>query len=85
MSSPDIEQNPLIKGGTIAAIGNKSVYRWLNLNGLLALFGMAGPLVLLLTDIFTVQAASSLEHHYVFTRDAISILALMPLGWVLSP
>jgi hypothetical protein len=82
MPSPDIEQNPPIQAGIIAAIGNKSIYRWLNLNGLLALFGMAGPLVLLFTDVIAAQSTSSTQNHYILTRDAISILALMPLGWV---
>lgn len=83
MSSPEIIQIPPADiPKTISAIGNKSVFRWLNVNGLLALFGMAGPLVLLITDIIAAQSVSSTENHYILTRDAISILALMPLGWV---
>ena len=69
-------------GQTIKAIGDKTVVRWLNVNGLMALFGMAGPLVLLVADIIAGSSASSTEHHYILTRDAISVLALMPLGWV---
>lgn len=66
----------------ISAVGRKTVSRRLNVNGLLALFGMAGPLVLLVADIVAIQSASSIEHHYILTRDAISLLALMPMGWV---
>lgn len=77
-SSTEIE----LSRSAIAAAGTKAVYRWLNVNGLLSLFGIAGPLVLLVADIVAMQSASSVEHHYILTRDAISLLALMPMGWV---
>ncbi|MBI2858234.1 MAG: DUF998 domain-containing protein [Chloroflexi bacterium] len=52
----------------------------LTISGLLALAGVAGPLILLVAD--TVAARSATDYHYSLIRDSISLLAWMPLGWI---
>ena len=55
-----------------------SLYRRMNVHSLLALAGMAGPIVLGATDISTALATPT----YNLIRDSISSLALTSLGWV---
>ena len=50
----------------------------LNVHSALAFAGMAGPVVLIVTDI----VASSANPDYSLVRDSISSLALAKLGWV---
>ena len=50
----------------------------LNIHSALAVAGMAGPVVLIVTDI----VASSANPGYSLVRDSISSLALAKLGWV---
>ncbi|MFH1639164.1 MAG: DUF998 domain-containing protein [Chloroflexota bacterium] len=50
----------------------------LNILGILALSGVAGPLVLIITDL----TAAFSEPGYNLIRDSISHLALTPMGWV---
>ncbi len=61
---------------------NKSIPRPiigpLNIYGILALAGVAGPIVLILADLI----AALSEPRYDLTRDSISSLALTPMGWV---
>ncbi len=52
--------------------------RKLNVHSALAFAGMAGPVVLIVTDI----VASSANPGYSLVRDSISSLALTKLGWV---
>ena len=60
-------------------ISNLSSYiRRLNVHSALAFAGMAGPVVLIITDIM----ASSANPGYSPVRDSISSLALYKLGWV---
>jgi hypothetical protein len=55
-----------------------SVYRRMNVHSLLALAGMAGPLVLAATDF----SAAFTSPAYSLIRDSISSLALTHLGWI---
>jgi hypothetical membrane protein len=55
-----------------------SLYRRLNVHSLLAMAGMAGPIVLGATDISTALTTPT----YNLIRDSISSLALTSLGWV---
>jgi hypothetical protein len=55
-----------------------NVFRRLNIHSALALAGMAGPLVLVVTD-FTAALTSP---DYNLVRDSISSLALTRLGWL---
>jgi hypothetical protein len=55
-----------------------SIYRRMNVHSLLALAGMAGPLVLAATDF----SAAFTSPAYSLVRDSISSLALTHLGWI---
>lgn len=55
-----------------------STIKRLNIHSALAFAGMAGPVVLIVTDI----VASSANPGYSLVRDSISSLALAELGWV---
>jgi len=55
-----------------------TIIRKLNVHSALAFAGMAGPVVLIVTDI----VASSANPGYSLVRDSISSLALAKLGWV---
>ncbi len=55
-----------------------TIYRHMNIHSLLALAGMAGPIVLGATDMSTALTTPT----YNLIRDSISSLALTPLGWV---
>jgi hypothetical protein len=54
------------------------IFRRLNIHSALALAGMAGPLVLVVTDI----TAALTSPDYNLVRDSISSLALTRLGWL---
>ena len=56
----------------------RSIVGPLNLYGILALAGVVGPFVLILTDLI----AAFSEPKYDPIRDSISSLALTPMGWV---
>ncbi len=56
----------------------RSILGPLNIYGILALAGVAGPFVLILADI----TAALSEPRYDLFRDSISSLALTPMGWV---
>jgi hypothetical protein len=60
--------------------GEKPIIGRLNVNGLLALAGIIGPIVLLITDL--IAARSAAVNHYSLVRDSISLLAWMPMGWI---
>ena len=53
----------------------------LSLVGLLALAGVAGPIVLVIADIVAARSAL-VGSNYDLIRDSISILAWMPMGWI---
>jgi hypothetical protein len=55
-----------------------SVFKRLNIHSVLALAGMAGPVVLVLAEI----TAASSSARYDIVRDSISSLALTRLGWL---
>jgi len=55
-----------------------SLYRHMNIHSLLALAGMAGPIVLGATDISAALSTPT----YNLIRDSISSLALTSLGWI---
>jgi len=55
-----------------------SVFKRLNIHSVLALAGIAGPIVLGVTDI----AASFTNPNYSLARDSISSLALTHIGWL---
>jgi len=55
-----------------------SILKRLNIHSVLALAGMAGPLVLAVTDL----TASFTNPNYSLVRDSISSLALTRLGWL---
>jgi hypothetical protein len=57
-----------------------AVYRQMNIHSLLAIAGMAGPLLLAVTDLTT----ASLTPGYSLVRDSISALALTSLGWLVT-
>jgi hypothetical protein len=58
--------------------GIKSIFRRLNIHSLLALAGIAGPVVLVVGDL----TAAFSNPGYEIIRDSISSLALIPLGWL---
>ncbi len=62
------------------SLTGKPVLGRLTLNGLGAVAGITGPIVLLVADL--VAARSAVDYHYMLVRDSISILAWMPMGWV---
>ena len=53
-------------------------FRALDMRGILALAGVAGPLVLVLADVI----AAVSQPDYDFVRDSISSLALTSMGWI---
>jgi hypothetical protein len=55
-----------------------SVYKHMNVHSLLALAGMAGPIILAVTDF----SAAFTSPAYSLVRDSISSLALTHLGWI---
>jgi hypothetical protein len=55
-----------------------SIYNHMNVHSLLALAGMAGPIVLTVTDF----SAAFTSPAYSLVRDSISSLALTHLGWI---
>ncbi len=59
----------------------RPVIGWLNLQGLLALAGAAGPIILVISDIVAARSAL-VASNYDLIRDAISLLAWMPMGWI---
>jgi hypothetical protein len=59
-------------------LGPWSVFKRLNIHSVLALAGMAGPVVLVLAEI----AAASSSARYDIVRDSISSLALTRMGWL---
>lgn len=64
----------------IESFRKKPFFGRLNLNGLLALAGVAGPIVLLIADL--IAALSAAGNNYSLVRHSISILAWMPMGWL---
>ena len=53
----------------------------LSLQGLLALAGVVGPIVLVIADIVAARSALA-GSNYDMIRDSISLLAWMPMGWI---
>ncbi|MBM2824778.1 MAG: putative rane protein [Dehalococcoidales bacterium] len=62
------------------ALTTRHIVGRLTLSGLLALAGIAGPILLLTADVLAARSASS--NNYFLIRDSISILAWMPMGWI---
>ena len=77
VASPDFSQTSLEDN---LFFTEKPILWRLNVKGLLALAGIIGPIVLLIADVTAARSAAG--YHYILTRDSISILALMPMGWI---
>jgi len=55
-----------------------SLIKYFNIHSLLALFGIVGPIMLVIGD----PAAALSNSQYSMVRDSISSLALTPIGWL---